>query len=82
MVYVIEDDRGRPVRAYDDNDELIYCRHYHCGACGWTVDVDFADYDPQECPKCGEHRRPGGWGEDEYDTLAWEQYNREQAPSA
>lgn len=79
MVYVIKDNRGRPVRAYDDNDELIYCRHYHCGACGFTPDADFVDYDPQTCPKCGEHGRPGGWGEDEYDSLAWEQYLRTQA---
>lgn len=80
MVYVITDDYGKPVRAYAtyECENLIYCRHYHCGACGLTVDVDFADYDPQECPSCGEHRRPGGFGEDVFDTLTWEEYLREQ----
>lgn len=75
MAYVIEDNAGRPVRAYNDNDELMYCRHYHCHNCGWTVDVDFANYKPNTCPKCDDHR----FYEDVYDTLDWELYCKEQA---
>lgn len=76
MVYVRRDNRGDPVKAYK-GDRVIFCKHYHCGACGWTVDYDFADYDPQNCPKCGEHRRPGGFGVDVFDTQAWESYQRQ-----
>lgn len=74
MVYVIEDDRGRPVKAYS-GDDLIYARFYQCHGCGWTVDVDFADYKPNRCPKCKDPH----FVEDEYDSLQWEQYMRKEA---
>lgn len=76
MVYVIEDDRGRPVKALIGN-RTIYARFYQCHGCGWTVNVNFADYTPNRCPKCKDPH----FVEDEFDTLEWELYQREQAPA-